>query len=90
MYLYDRKMVTDTNLKYAYSSSIYHVITMIQKLIKILNWKISPNLHPRGMKFQPKANNNRKAVFVCARHVVKRPSKRMRASIYIYIYTHID
>ena len=29
---------------------------------------------------QPKANNNREAVVVCARHVVKRPSKRMRAS----------
>ena len=32
------------------------------------------------MKCQPKANNNREAVVVCARHVVKRPSKRMRAS----------
>ena len=37
------------------------------------------------MKCQPKANNNREAVVVCAKHVVKRPSKRMRASIYIYI-----
>ena len=36
------------------------------------------------MKCQPRANNNRKAVVVCARHVVKQPSKRMRASIYIY------
>ena len=35
------------------------------------------------MKCQPKANNNREAVVVCARHVVKRPSKRMRASVYI-------
>ena len=32
------------------------------------------------MKSQPKANNNREAVVVCASHVVKRPSKRMRAS----------
>ena len=32
------------------------------------------------MNCQPKANNNREAVVVCARHVVKRPSKRMRAS----------
>ena len=32
-----------------------------------------------------KANNNRKAVVVCARHVVKRPSKR---SVLVYIYTH--
>ena len=29
-----------------------------------------------------KVNNNRFAVVVCARHVVKRPSKRLRASIY--------
>ena len=36
------------------------------------------------MKCQPKANNNREAVVVCARHVVKRPSKRMRASITEY------
>ena len=34
------------------------------------------------MKWQPKANNNREVVVVCARHVVKRPSKHMRASIY--------
>ena len=34
------------------------------------------------MKCQPKANNNRETVVVCARHVVKRPSKRMRASSY--------
>ena len=33
------------------------------------------------MKCQPKANNNRKAVVVCTRHVVKRPSKRMRANL---------
>ena len=33
------------------------------------------------MKCQPKANNNRKAVVVCARHVVKRPNKRMCASM---------
>ena len=56
------------------------------KFLKILNSKISKkNSHSRGMKCQPKANNNRKAVVVCARYVVKRPSKRMRASIYIYI-----
>ena len=32
------------------------------------------------MKCQTKANKNREAVVVCARHVLKRPSKRMRAS----------
>ena len=49
------------------------------------------------MKCQPKANNKREAVVVCARHVVKRPSKRMRAStiktrlkcICVYIYMFI-
>ena len=35
------------------------------------------------MKYQPKANNNHVAVVVCAIHVVKRPSKRMRASTVI-------
>ena len=38
------------------------------------------------MKCQPKANNNRKAAVVCAKHVVKRPSKRMPASTHIYAY----
>ena len=33
-----------------------------------------------------KANNNREAVVVCARHVVKRPSKRS-VLVYIYVYT---
>ena len=47
--------------------------------------KIFQKQKPRGIKCQPKANNNRFAVVVCARHVVKRPSKRMLASIYIYI-----
>ena len=41
------------------------------------------------MKCQPKANNNRKAVVVCAKHVVKRPSKRMRASICINIFLYV-
>ena len=35
------------------------------------------------MKCQHKANNKRDAVVVCARHVVKRPSNRMRASTLI-------
>ena len=37
------------------------------------------------MKCQPKANNNRKAVVVCPRHIVKRNIKRMRASIHVYV-----
>ena len=71
MELYDRKMVTNTNLKYADSKKKFN-----SKILK-------KNSHSRGMKCQPRANNNREAVVVCARHVVKRPSKRMRASIYI-------
>ena len=38
------------------------------------------------MPFQ--ANNNREAVVVCARHVVKRPRKRS-VLVYIYIYIHV-
>ena len=37
-----------------------------------------------------KAKNNREAVVVCAKHVVKRPSKRsVLVCIYIYIYMFI-
>ena len=78
MDLYDRKMVTNTNLRDAYSSVDYYVIIMVQNF-KLENFQ--KNSHSRGMKCQPKANNNREAVVVCARHVVKRPSKRMRASV---------
>ena len=34
-----------------------------------------------------KANNNREAVVVCARHVVKRPSKR---SVLVDIYNYVN
>ena len=82
MDLYDRKMVTNTNLKYADSLLNYYVIIMVTNLKKILNSKISKqNSDSRSIKCQPKANNNRFAVVVCARHVVQRPSKRMPASI---------
>ena len=80
MDLYDRKMVTNTNLKYADSSLNYYVIIMVQNF-KLENFKKKKS-YSRSMKCQPKANNNREAVVVCARYVVKRPSKRMRASIY--------
>ena len=81
MDLYDRKMGNNTNLRYAYSTLNYYVIIMVQNF-KLENFQ--KILHSRGMKCQPKANNNREAVVVCARHVVKRPSKRMLASIYYY------
>ena len=82
MDLYDRKMVTNTKLKYADSSLNYHVIIIVQNFLKILNSNFPKKIAFPGMKCQPKANNNRKAVVVCARHIVKRPSKRMRASCY--------
>ena len=37
MDLYDKNMVTNTNLKYADSSSNYYVIIMLKKFLKILN-----------------------------------------------------
>ena len=72
MDLYDRKMVINTNLKYAHSSFNYYVIIMVQKILTFLTQKFPKKTsHSRGMKCQPKGNNNRKAVVVCARHVVK-------------------
>ena len=84
MDLYDRKMVTNTNLKYADSSLNYYVIIMVQNFKKNLNSNFQKKISFLRHECQPKANNNREAVVVCARHVVKRPSKRMRASIQIY------
>ena len=49
---------------------------MVQNLKKLKLENFQRNSHFRGMKCQSKANDNRKAVVVCARHVVKRPSKR--------------
>ena len=90
MELYDRNILATRNHKYANSSSNYYVIIMVQNLYKILNSKISKKYwYSRGMKCQPKANNNREAVVLCARHVVKRPSKRMRASLYYSIKTQL-
>ena len=54
------------------------MVQNLKKPLKLENFKI--NSHSRGMKCQPKANNNREAVVVCARHVVKRRSNRMRTS----------
>ena len=87
MDLYDRKMVINTNLKYADSSLNYYVIIMVQNfnIFKLENFQ--KKSHSRGMKCQPKGNNNREAIVVCARHVVNRFSKRMRASIY-YVVNH--
>ena len=54
----------------------------VQNLKKVLKSKISKKISDsRGMKCQPKANNNREAVVVCTKQVVKRPIKRMHASI---------
>ena len=82
MDLYDRNRLVTPNLKYANSSSNYYVIMMVQNLEKkpkLENFQFFS--HSRGIKCsRPEANNNREAVVVCARHVVKRRSKRMRAS----------
>ena len=87
MDLYDRKMVINTNLKYADSSLNYirHHNVQNFNIFKLENFQNKS--HSRGMKCQLKGNNNRKAIVVCARHVVKRHSKRMRASIY-YLVNH--
>ena len=53
---------------------------MVQNLTKVLKSKISKNFSFLRHEVPFKAKNNREAVVVCARHVVKRPSKRMRAS----------
>ena len=44
MDLYDRKMVTNTNLKYANSSLNYYVIMMLQNLKKIKKSKIQKKI----------------------------------------------
>ena len=78
MDLYDKKMVINTNLKNA-DTSLNSGHYNGTKFKKNFNSKISKkNSHSRGMKCQPKANSNRETVVVCTRHVVKRPSKRMR------------
>ena len=77
MDLYNRKMATNTNLKYADSSLNYYVIIMVQNLKnKLKNRKFANFFAFRRHEVRVKANKNREAVVVCARHVVKRPSKR--------------
>ncbi len=102
MYLYDRNIMVATNLKCDDSSPNYYVIMMQQNLKKKSKKStISNFLHTRGTKCRVEANNNREAVAVCARQVVKRPSKRsvlvllkldfsvytcMCVCVYIYIF----
>ena len=84
-------MVTNTNLKYADSSSDYHFIIMVKKKSK--NFKLENFQKMKCMKCQPKANNNREAVVVCARHVVKRHIKRSvlvctkRTKVFVHVPT---
>ena len=49
---------------------------MVQNLKKSSKSKNSCFLHPRGTKCRVETKNNCEAVVVCARHVMKRPSKR--------------
>ena len=83
MYLYATNRVNTPNLKYANSSSNYCVMMMLQNLKKVLkpNILIFFSFFRHEVPF--KANNNRKAVVVCAKHVVKRPTKR---SVLVYIH----
>ena len=69
-------MSTNTNLKFANSSSNYYIIVMVQNLEKLKNFKFTIFSHLRDTKCRVEANNNCEAVVVCARHVVKRLSKR--------------
>ena len=52
----------------------HHDGTKFEKELNLENFKFFS--HYRGIKCRPKANNNREAVVGCARHFVKRPSKR--------------
>ena len=84
MDLYDRNILTNTNLKYVDSSSNYYIIMIVQKFEKnqkIKNFQFFS--HSRGMKCRVEANNNRKAIVVCGRYVVNQPSKRS-ALVYLY------
>ena len=63
-------MVVTTNYKYACSSSNYYVIMMVQNF---QIFQFFSNL--RGTKCRVEANNNREAVVVYVRHIVKTPSK---------------
>ena len=86
MYLYDTNSLATPNLKYANSSSNYYVIMMVQNLKKVLKSKFSNSFSFLRHEVPFKANNNREAVVVCARHVVKRPSKR---SVLVFLKTQL-
>ena len=63
---------------------------MVQNLKKVLKSKISKKNSFLRHEVPFKAKNNREAVVVCAKHVVKRPSKRsVLVCVYIYIYMFI-
>ena len=57
---------------------------MVQNLKKVLKSKISKKISFLRHEVPFKAKNNREAVVVCAKHVVKRPSKR---SVLVVIIT---
>ena len=67
MYLDDRNMVSNTILKYANSSSNYYFIITV--FLKIKKFRI---LEVRSALVE--ANNNREAVVICVRYVMKQPS----------------
>ena len=75
MYLYDRNMATNTNLKYANSSPNYYVIMML------LNTKNSNSFRiPEAQSAELKQTTAKWLLF--ARYVVKRRSKRSALVLY--------
>ena len=64
-------MVVTTNNNYANSSSNYYVIMLVQNLKNSQNRKCPIFSHFGGTKCRVEANNNRKTVVVCVKHVVK-------------------
>ena len=58
---------------------------MVQNLKKVLKSKISKDFSFLRHEVPFQANNNREAVVVCARHVVKRPSTIKTRLKYIYM-----
>ena len=57
---------------------------MVQNLKKVLKSKISKKISFLRHEGPFKAKNNREAVVVCAKHVVKRPSKRNEKNLEIF------
>ena len=70
-------MVTNTNLRYTYSSLDYYVIMMLQNFKKILKLKFSNFFFiSEARSAELKQTTTAKRWLFTKKHVVKRPSKR--------------